>query len=96
MLNIEDNIDAAMKSREEPDEGETITYKVRQGRMVVVSGLNGNRIFYRKSLLSCRDQIWNNISIEYPATRKAGFDALVTHVAGALRSGQSVQIPDCK
>src|SRR5581483_97745 len=30
-LNIEDELDAAMRSREEPDEGETITYKLRRG-----------------------------------------------------------------
>ncbi len=95
ILNIEDDLEAAMKSVEEPFEGEKVTYKVRQGRAVVVSGLNGNRIFYRKSLLSCRDQIWNNVSIEYPAARKAAFDALVTHVAGSLRFGHSAQIPNC-
>lgn len=94
-LNIDDNVEEAFKSRAEPLEGETVTYKARQGRMLVVSGVNGSRIFYRKSLLSCRDQIWNELSIEYPTARKAAYDALVTHVAGSLRFGRSAQIPDC-
>jgi serine/threonine-protein kinase len=94
-LNIDDSVEQAMSSREQPMEGETITYKLRRGRVLVVSGLRGDRIFYSKSMLSCRDQIWNNVSIEYPAARKAQFDALVTHVAGSLRFGRSAQIPKC-
>jgi hypothetical protein len=94
-LNIDDTVERAMSSREQPMEGETLTYKRRRGRVLVVSGLNGDRIFYRKSMLSCRDQIWNNVSIEYPTARKAAFDMLVTHVAGSLRFGRSAQIPKC-
>jgi hypothetical protein len=94
-LNIDDTVEQAMSSREQPMEGEAVTYKFRQGRVLVVSGRNANRIFYRKSMLSCRDQIWNNVSIEYPAARKTAFDALVTHVAGSLRFVRSAQIPHC-
>jgi hypothetical protein len=56
------------------------------------SRFSGNRIFYRKSMLSRRDQIWNNLSIEYPPARKTAFDALVTRVAGSLRFGRSAQV----
>ena len=94
-LNIDGTVEEAMHSREQPMEAETITYKLRRGRALVLSGFNGDRIFYRKSLLSCRDQIWNNLSIEYPAARKTEFDALVTHVAGSLQFGRSAQIPNC-
>jgi hypothetical protein len=95
-LQIEDTLEEAMQSHAEPLEGETVTYRHRDGRTLVVSGTRGATIFYRKSLLSCADQIWNNVSIEYPAARKAAFDALVIHVAGSLRSGTSEQIPKCR
>ena len=82
---------------EAPDDGATITYRHRGKRVLIVSGVRGDTVFYRKSILSCRDQIWNSVSIEYPAARKAAYDALVTHVAGSLRfGGASAQIPNCK
>ena len=62
----------------------------------MVSGTRGDTIFYAKHILSCGDQIWNNVHLEYPATEKAAYDALVTHVAGSLRPGRSAQVPRCK
>ena len=44
-------------------------------------------IFYKKSLLTCKGQVWNNLVIEYPAARKKQFDELVAHVAGSLKGG---------
>ena len=64
-------------SRAKPDEGETITYEKRGAGWIVVSGTKGDMIFYRKSILTCGDTIWNDLSIEYPATDKAKYDALV-------------------
>jgi hypothetical protein len=95
MLNT-DAVEPAMQSREAPDDGETITYRHRDARAVVVSGTRGDIIFYRKSILSCGDQIWNDLSIEYPAARKKAYDSLVTHVAASLHFGRSAQIPTCK
>ena len=56
---------------------------------------SGDRIFYRKSILSCRDKVWNSVSIEYPAAEKKAYDALVTHVAGSLKAGASEQVAEC-
>ena len=82
---------------ESPGDGATVTYRHRSKRVLVVSGTRGAKIIYRKSILSCRDQIWNSVSVEYPTDRKLDYDALVAHVAGSLRfSGASAQIPDCK
>lgn len=80
----------------EPGEGETVTYR-RQGRdWVAVSGTKGDRIFYRRSLLSCNGTVWNNVSIDYPAAQKKNFDPLVTHVARSLRPGRTDRrITDC-
>lgn len=94
-LNIQDSLEAAFESYETPEKGETISYKHRAGHAVTLSGTKGDRIFYTKHLLSCRDQIWNSIYLEYPAARKAAFDALVAHVAKSLRPGKGTQIENC-
>jgi len=94
-LHVWDSIDQAVAIFEEPNEGETITYRHRAPRAIVVSGTHGDRIFYAKSILSCRDNVWNSVRIEYPAVRKQGFDGLVAHVAGSLRAGRSWQVAEC-
>ncbi len=96
MLNIHDTVEEAMQEYEAPGEGETITYRHRAPRALVVSGIRGDTIFYSKHILSCRDQIWNNLHIEYPAAEKAAYDALVTHVSHSLRPGRSWQVRGCK
>jgi hypothetical protein len=95
-FNSGDTVAEAMENEQLADDGETITYRVKQERMSVVSGTRGGVIFYRKATLSCNDQIVNRVSIEYPAARKAAFDSLVTHVAASLRPGRGFQTEDCK
>jgi hypothetical protein len=95
-LNISGTVAEAMAIYTTPNDGETITYKSVGKRSVVVSGTAGERIFYRKSILTCRDQIWGSISLEYPAAKKAAYDSIVRHVAGSLHPGESGQIPDCR
>jgi serine/threonine-protein kinase len=95
-LHIDDTIEEAMRDYETPGKDETITYRHRERRAVVVSGIRGDTIFYYRHVLSCRDQIWNNVHIEYPAVEKATYDALVTHAARSLRSGPSWQVRGCK
>jgi len=90
-----DTIEQAVAIFEKPREGETITYKHREPRSIVISGTRGDRIYYAKSMLSCRDNVWNSVRIEYPAARKETFVRLVKHVAGSLRSGHSYQVADC-
>ena len=78
-------------------EGETITCKKRQDKWVVVSGAKGDRIFYRKTVLSCDDTIANDLSIEYPAADKEKYDPLVAHVAASLRPGKAYDfVKKCK
>ncbi|HZP19905.1 MAG TPA: hypothetical protein VFB16_06800 [Bauldia sp.] len=79
-----------------PNEGETITYQKRGKTWVVVSGIAGDRIFYRRTMLSCQGQIWNGVAIEYPAAEKKEYDALVAHVAGSLRGGTGWQSEGCR
>jgi len=73
--------------RLEPSEGETIAYKQRKGDWAVVSGTKGDRIFCRKTRLSCRGTIANSLSIEYPASEKSRYDSIVTHVEASLKPG---------
>lgn len=86
----------AMALLEAPNEGEQITFRHRETRVLVISGLKRDRIFYRKSLLSCRDTIWNSIAIEYPAARKQVFDAIVTQMAKSLKPGKGEEATACE
>ncbi len=79
--------------RLQPAADESITYKVANRNVVVVSGFRGDRIFYRKSLLGCG--VANDLAIEYPAAKKARYDALVGQVAASLRPGQGYQVSGC-
>lgn len=94
-LHVQDSIDEAMTLHATPQPGETITYKQRSKRTITVSGMKGERIFYRRAVLSCRDRIWNGVAIDYPAADKQRFDALVTRVAKSLRGGQGWQVKGC-
>jgi serine/threonine-protein kinase len=94
-LHVLDTVGEAMDIIEEPNEGETVTYRSRNRRAVTVSGTKGQRIFFRRSILSCRDTVWNTVQIEYPAARKVAFDPLVAHVARSLRPGKGWQAKGC-
>jgi hypothetical protein len=97
ILNIADTPDRAMRDEEKGYEGQTVTFHQQGRRWVIVSGTQGDKIFYRKSILVCQDQMWNIVYLEYPAARKAEYDALVARVAGSLHFyGASAQIPDCR
>ena len=88
--------EAEMDQRAQPGNGETITYLKKGEDWIVASGKRANgKIFYRKSLLSCGDQVWNNLDIEYPADDKAKYDRLVAHMAASLRAGVGYNIT-CK
>ena len=78
------------------EDGETVTYRKTGAREAVMSGTRGDAIFYRKVILSCKDQIVNRLLIEYPVAQKQAFDALVSHVAASMRSSPGEQIPKCR
>jgi hypothetical protein len=81
--------DEEMKRAAEPVEGENVTYSTGGENWIVLSGFrNGERIFYRKTLLSCYGQVWNTLDIEYPSEDKARFDRLVSHMAASLRPSE--------
>ncbi len=81
--------------RAKPNDGEVVTYEKRGIRWIVVSGTKGNVIFYRKSILTCGNSIWNDFSIEYPFAEKEKYDALVKHVAASLHGGNGYDAEEC-
>ena len=95
-LHVWDSIGEAMKIYEEPGKDETVTYRHREPRALVVSGTRGDTIFYARHVLTCGDQIWNSVHIEYPAAQKTAYDAMVTHIARSLHGGRSGQVPKCR
>ena len=82
--------------RAKPDAGETVSYKAPGAASLVVSGTKGDMIFYRRSVASCGDEIWNDLAIEYPAAQKAAYDAIVRHVSASLRGGPNASVKRCR
>src|SRR5471030_1510041 len=54
ILNIADSPDEAMRDEEKVSDGQTVTFHQHGRRSVIMSGTQGDKIFYRKSLLVCR------------------------------------------
>ncbi len=94
-LHVWDTIGEAMSILETPNDGEQITYRHLETRLLVISGLKRDRIFYRKSILSCHDMVWNSVAIEYPSAKKQIFDPIIAQVAKSLRPGKSLQVVEC-
>ena len=84
---MEDSAAAALAEEAKPYDGERATYTQRGAHTVTVSGFEGDKIFYRHSLLSCGAQVWSKVYLEYPADEKAALDPIVAHVVASLRSG---------
>ena len=96
ILNVDRSAAQEIADEQKGRDGENVTYRNASARQAVISGTRGDMIFYRKVIISCKDQILNHLEIEYPAAQKQDFDGLVGHVAGSLHSGPSWQIPKCK
>ena len=58
-------------------DGEDVTYLRGERDRLTVSGLRGDRIFYRKVMLACGGTVWRHAAIEYPAAAKVTFDRFV-------------------
>jgi len=62
-------------------DGEEVTYLRGEHDRLTVSGLKGDRIFYRKVTLACGGTIWRHVAMEYPAGAKERFDRFVTRMS---------------
>jgi hypothetical protein len=86
------NLAAYMRSVAKRD-GERVTYQRRGQSWIVASGFVGDRIFYRKAMLACRDSVWHQIAFEYPAARKLSYDRFVTRAEKALAAHRNDGCP---
>ena len=52
----------------------------------MVSGTKGDRVFYRKAVLSCdgREAVWHHIAREYPARMKPTYEPIVDHLCATV------------
>jgi len=76
--------------------GETLTFKRAGKDWAVASGTRGDRIFYRRGVISCKNSVWSEVDIEYPAAQKRAFDALVATIAASLKPGVGAYTDDCR
>jgi hypothetical protein len=62
-------------------DGEEVTYLRGARDWLAVSGLKGDRVYYRKVMLACGGTIWRHIAWEYPAQAKPTVDRMVERAA---------------
>jgi hypothetical protein len=62
-----------------------ITYDRRRDNWFVISGVIGNRIFYRRTFLSHRSRIIANLWIEFPRSMRRCFEEAVTMMSLSFR-----------
>jgi hypothetical protein len=65
-------------------EGEAVTYFRRESDWLAVSGIKGNKIFYRKAVIACGGKVWHHIAFEYPAMRKRQMDTFVNRASRSI------------
>jgi hypothetical protein len=94
-LNIEERdiagLEAWLKENHEADE--QITYRASGKNWLVQSGARGKQLFYRRYVLSHRNEIQNAFRLSYPAELKAAYDPIVARMSRSLRAGRSYQVP---
>jgi hypothetical protein len=69
-------------------EGESITYLRGEKDWIAVSGLKGDRIFYRKAVIACAGRSWHQIAFEYPINMKQAMDAFVSGAAVGVQNSE--------
>ena len=62
-------------------DGEEVTYLRGARDWLAVSGLKGDRVYYRKAALACGGTTWRHIAFEYPAQQKPLLDRVVERAA---------------
>jgi hypothetical protein len=63
----------------EAQAGKAVTYKTMKGNWFVVSGRDGGKIFYRKTMF--RDDVLKTFTIEYDESQKSTYDAVTARIA---------------
>jgi hypothetical protein len=74
--------------RETRNAGEKTTYEARGPNWFVIAGTSGNSIVYERHLLSHGGKIVNGFTMQYPASRRTAYDAIVTRMSRSFRAGR--------
>ncbi len=73
----------------ETEDGWTITYQSKiTPKGTSWSGSKGDRIFYARAIATCGGQAHAGYRLEYPAARKAEFDAAIALLNSTLKPGE--------
>ena len=87
---VEDERDQEQMSVED---GLRITYRQVSGRATTFSGLKAAMVVYQHAIGTCKGTASALINAEYPASEKARFDPLVTHMARTLQGSNRCWSP---
>jgi hypothetical protein len=75
------------------DAGAVVTYQADGNDWFVISGAEGDRVFYQRHLLSHGEQMTEGLVITYPASLKQTYDPIVARMAKSFRPGKGFQTP---
>ncbi|WP_434633853.1 hypothetical protein [Chromobacterium sp. CV08] len=77
---LQDEYRSALKEQSESGAPRQVTFKAIKKNWYVVSGTEGDKIFYQKTYLV--DDQFMTFRIRYPASQRAQWDPIVAHVSG--------------
>jgi hypothetical protein len=75
------------------DAGSVVSYQTGGDNWFVISGTKGDSIFYRRHLLTHRDQMTETFIITSPVKLKDTYDPIVARMAKSFRPGTGFQTP---
>jgi len=68
---------------------ETPIYLRGERSWIVVSGIKGDRIFYRKAIIACGGKVWHHIAFEYPSALKQEVEPFVMRAAAIVNQAEN-------
>lgn len=73
-----------------------LTYSPVGNTWFVLSGYQGDRIYYQKVMFSCGGRIINALSISFPESEKPAYSPIIEGIEDRFRTGQGEDTPaDC-
>jgi hypothetical protein len=73
--------------------GKAVTYRAHGEDWFVISGTEGDGIFYERYMLSHGKEMTEGFVMSYPAAVKETYDPIVARMAKSFRSGTGFQTP---
>lgn len=73
--------------------GKAVTYQAHGDDWFVISGTEGDGIFYERYMLSHGKELAEGFVMSYPAALKRTYDPIVARMAKSFRSGSGFQAP---